>query len=743
MRLSKGKILGFIVGLFAIILWGCRGNAQRDSTSRMVDTLAAIYRRAQANPMDYYLLNTLRAAWWRKQLVSLGDKADPRQRIQYAHELLAAGQTEEAIREIEALLARYRHSAYWQAPETRALIEMLATAYFRLGEQQNCLVGHADEACILPLRGRALHYHPEGAQRAITLLTRLLEASPFDFQSRWLLNLAYMALGRYPQGVPERWHIEGLLPSENDPPQFRNIASSRGAAIVGLAGGVAAEDFNRDGFVDLLVTSYGLNDQVRLLLNDGNGRFVDHTESAGLLGIVGGLNVVQADYNNDGYVDVLILRGAWLGPSGAIPMSLLRNNGDGTFTDVTYEAGLGLPCPTQTAAFADFNLDGWVDLFVGCESQGGSVMGLGGTASTAPLNFPCKLYVNNRDGTFTDIAPEVGLDVRDWVKGVVWGDMNNDGLPDLYLSILGAPNRLFLNRGGLDAHHWRFEDVTEQAGVAQPLFSFPVWVFDYNQDGWEDLLAASFDLRYIGEAPAEFALEWLGYPIRSEKPVLYRNNGDGTFTNVTKAVGLERACFTMSGNYGDLNNDGWPDLYWGTGTPDFRALVPNRLFFGQGERFVDQTLQSGTAHLQKGHGVAMADFDQDGDLDVYVVLGGAYESDVFPNALFDNVRAAQGNWVQLRLEGHRANRSAIGSRVRVVVRRPSGQRRVLYATVSSGGSFGTSPLMPWLGLGDAVQIDTLEVSWPTPERQRDIWTHLAVNRTYHLQEGNAAARLLQ
>uniref|UniRef100_A0A7V2AZ85 CRTAC1 family protein n=1 Tax=Rhodothermus marinus TaxID=29549 RepID=A0A7V2AZ85_RHOMR len=736
MKLCQSMVIALCVGA----IWGCRATDQelavpQNGTARMVDTLAAIYRRAQQQPMDYYLLNTLRAAWWQKQLASAGDKASTLHRISYAQELLAAGQTEEAIREIKALLARYQHSAYWQAPETRGLLEMLATAYFRLGEQQNCLAGHADEACILPLRGRAIHRHPEGAQQAITLLTRLVESSPFDFQSRWLLNLAYMALGRYPQEVPQRWRIEGLSIPEATTPLFRNVALSRNAAVVGLAGGVAAEDFNKDGFVDLLVTSYGLNDQVRLLLNNGKGGFIDHTAQAGLIGIVGGLNVVQADYNNDGYVDVLILRGAWLGPAGAIPMSLLRNNGNGTFTDVTYAAGLGTPCPTQTAAFGDFNLDGWIDLFVGCESQGGSVMGLGAAAATAPLDFPCKLYVNNRDGTFTDIASEVGLDVRAWVKGVVWADVNNDGLPDVYLSILGAPNRLFLNRGSSDGRLWRFEDATEQAGVGQPLFSFPVWAFDYNQDGWEDLLAASFDLRYLGEAPAEFALDWLGHPIRSEKPVLYRNNGDGTFTDVTKAAGLDRACFTMSGNYGDLNNDGWPDVYWGTGTPDFRALVPNRLFFGQGEHFVEQTLLSGTGHLQKGHGVAMADFDQDGDLDLYVVLGGAYESDVFPNALFDNEKAASGNWVQLRLEGQRANRAAIGARVRLVVRQPSGSHRVLHATVSSGGSFGASPLMPWIGLGDAVQIDTLVVVWPTPDRRQDVWTHLAVNQTYHLQEG--------
>ncbi|WP_054682563.1 FG-GAP repeat domain-containing protein [Rhodothermus marinus] len=180
-------------------------------------------------------------------------------------------------------------------------------------------------------------------QQAAALWERLLESRPFDFQSRWLLNLAYMAMGRYPDGVPARWRIDGLAPAQPVAPSFRNVAKALGVDVVGLAGGVSAEDFNGDGWIDLLVTSYGLNDQVRLFLADGQGGFVDHTEAAGLKGIVGGLNTVHADYDNDGDVDVLILRGAWLGPAGRMPNSLLRNNGDGTFTDVTYEPDWAMP----------------------------------------------------------------------------------------------------------------------------------------------------------------------------------------------------------------------------------------------------------------------------------------------------------------------------------------------------------------------------------------------------------------
>lgn len=715
-------VLGFLLG-------ACRTpelpKATHD-TAHMVDTLAALYQRALANPMAYYLLNSQRAEWWRQQSEQVSGSVYFSYRFNYAQELLAAGQTEVAIQELQALLARF--GTYEGAPETRLLLETLAMAYFRLGEQQNCLALHQPEACILPLQGGGVHRHIEAVQQATSLWERLLKSRPSDFGTRWLLNLGYMAQGRYPEGVPPPWRIEGLQPAQLIPFRFRNVAMSKGVAAVGLAGGVSAEDFNGDGWIDLLVTSYGLNDQVRLFLADGRGGFVERTLEAGLQGIVGGLNVVHADYDNDGDIDVLILRGAWLGSAGRIPNSLLRNNGDGTFTDVTYEAGLGYACPTQTAAFADFNLDGWIDLFVGCESRWVSARAVG-LPEDQVVDFPCALYVNNGDGTFTNIAPEVGLDLRAFVKGAVWGEVNNDGWPDLYVSVLGGPNHLFLNRGGTDPRHWRFEDIAEQAGVTGPFFSFPAWFFDYDQDGWEDLFVASFDLRYLIETPAEYALEWLGMQRRSEPPALYRNNGNGTFTNVTRTANLARACFTMSGNYGDLDSDGWPDMYWGTGAPDFRALVPNRLFMGRGSWFEEVTLTAGVGHLQKGHGVAMADFDQDGDLDLYVVLGGAFESDVFPNVLFENVLPT-GNWVQLRLQGQRANRTAIGARVRLLARTFDGHRRVHYATVSSGGSFGASPLMLWIGLGKATHIDTLEIQWPTLKGQRDRHFNLEVNRTY-------------
>src|SRR5262249_28575698 len=176
---------------------------------------------------------------------------------------------------------------------------------------------------------------------AIAVLTEQLHESPQDLSARWLLNLAHMTLGEYPDKVPTQWLIPPkVFASEYDLPRFPDVAGQLGLDVDDLAGGCILDDFDNDGFIDIVASSWGFNGQLRYFHNDGNGRFTERTGEAGLLGLTGGLNIQQTDYNNDGWLDIWILRGAWLGKEGRIPNSLLRNNGDGTFTDVTEEAGL-------------------------------------------------------------------------------------------------------------------------------------------------------------------------------------------------------------------------------------------------------------------------------------------------------------------------------------------------------------------------------------------------------------------
>jgi hypothetical protein len=642
-------------------------------------------------------------------------------RLELAGQLLELGESEQAVEELERTreLATRKDGV---SPRVAAQIhDLLGIAYLRVGEQENCLRNHNADSCLFPTQGAGIHTTPRGAEGAIREFSALLQENPADLNARWLLNIAFMALGKHPRAVPPQWVIPAeAFASDYDIKRFRDVAPSIGLDINGHAGGSIAEDFDGDGLVDLMVSSSGPMDQMRFFHNNGNGTFADRTREAGLLGETGGLNIIHTDYNNDGHPDVLVLRGGWFRQHGQYPLSLLRNNGNGTFDDVTEEAGLLSLHPTQTAAWADYDNDGFVDLFVGHEEYPGE-------------SHPCALYHNNGDGTFTDIAPQLGLDHLGLVKGVAWGDYNNDGRPDLYISRNGQPNLLFRNDGkgesGGKVQLWRFTDVTRAAGVAEPIYSFATWFWDYDNDGWLDLFVAPFKV----PRPGDIAALYLGLPSEPEYPRLYRNNHDGTFKDVTHEMGLDRAISVMGANFGDLDNDGWLDLYLGTGAPDYRALVPHRMFRNaEGQRFQDVSTSGGFGHLQKGHAVSFADFDNDGDLDVFEEIGGYYEGDSYESVLFEN--PGHGNhWINLHLVGVKSNRAALGARIRVKVETRSGSRDI-FRDVTAGGSFGDSPFAVHVGLGQARTITEVEVRWPTSGLVQKV-APLTMDRSYEIREG--------
>ena len=379
----------------------------------------------------------------------------------------------------------------------------LGVSYMRLAETENCIEAHTSESCIFPIRGDGVHVHKDATLKAIEHYSRVLELRP-DLKARWLLNLAYMTVGRYPDEVPERFLIlPEAFESEAEFPPFVDRAPERGLNTFSHAGGSIVDDFDNDGFLDIVVSTWNPTGQIRYFHNDGDGTFSERTEQAGLAGIYGGLNLVQADYNNDGAVDALVLRGAWLGRSGRHPNSLLRNDGRGGFRDVTFDVGLGDDhYPTQTASWADYDNDGDLDLYVGNE------------------NFSNQLYRNREDGTFVDVAATALVDDEGYAKGVVWGDYDGDRFPDLYVSNMGQANRLYHNEGD-----GTFVDVAAELGVTAPSFSFPVWFWDFDNDGALDLFVASFrqDLALV-------SADYMGLPHQAEMDCLYQGDGRGGFT---------------------------------------------------------------------------------------------------------------------------------------------------------------------------------------------------------------------
>ncbi len=707
----------------------------------MVDRLAEISRSADARRNSF--LNRRRVDW----ISSVPEPTQPGVQVRYlfmlGNEQMLAGDSAASAQTYEKLLKVVAENE--DLPFTEDAIHRvktsLAIAYLRQGEQENCIEHHNIDRCLLPIRDAGIHTLQGGSRAAIAAFTELLEESPDDLGFRWLLNIAYMTVGEFPDGVPERWRIPAeAFDSDYDIGRFYDVAPQLGLDVFGLSGGAIMDDFSGDGYLDIMASGFGLDEQIRFFVNNRDGTFTERTREATLTGIVGGLNIFQADYDNDGHLDLLVLRGAWLQDDGKHPNSLLRNNGPGadghvTFTDVTEKAGLLSFHPTKVGAWADFDNDGWLDLFIGNES-------------VLESTHPAEMFHSNGpddDGnvTFTEVARETGLDLEAYIKGAVWGDVDNDGLVDLYVSNLSGtgPNFLFHNRGAQPDGKWRFVDIANAAGVNGPRNSFPTWFFDYDNDGWLDIFVSGY------RASIEsVAAEYLGLEVDADFPRLYRNNGVGadgkiTFSDTTHEAGLDTVLLTMGANFGDLDNDGYLDFYAGTGDTEFRSLMPNRMFRNDsGKRFQDVTTSGGFGHLQKGHGIAFGDLDHDGDQDIYIVMGGAHDGDGFHNALFEN--PGHGNrWVALELEGVTANRSAIGARIKIVIKEDE-TTRAIYASVGSGGSFGASSLRQEIGLGSAERILSVEISWPG-SYEPQIFDNIQLDSFYRVRQGESEARLLE
>lgn len=664
---------------------------------------------------------------------------DPGRRVwmhyDIASEFLNMGQPEAALMAITNLHRDARATRVRISPSERRDIRLLeGFAYLRLGELENCLHHHNPDSCLLPIRGGGQHLQRRGAENAEAIFLELARQKTNDLGARWLLNIASMTLGKYPAGVPENLRIPpSVFESEAPFPKFPELATVVRIGENSLAGGAITDDFDGDGLLDVLLSNWDPLQQCALYRNLGNGRFADITREAGLTGVTGGLNFMQADYNNDGWLDIYIVRGAWLGEMGLIPDSLLRNNGDGTFADVTEEAGLLSYHPALSAVWFDANNDGWIDLFVGNE------------ASSDEFRHPCQLFVNQGNGTFKECARAAGADIGRFVRGVSAGDFDNDGWSDLYISRLGDDNILLRNDGKRAEVH--FTDVTARLGVAEPRMSFPAWFWDYNNDGWLDLWVSGY-----GDEPkawynpsaahatlGELVADKLGLPSKAATFRLYRNQR-GSFENVTRQANLNHAVLAMSANFGDLDNDGYLDFYTGTGAPSYGSLIPNEMYRNdRGEKFQNVTTAGGFGHLQKGHAIAFADLNNDGGQDVVLNVGGAYPGDTFFDALFVNP-GTTNNWVSLKLVGEKSNRGGIGARIKLVASR-KGVTREIHRVVGSGGSFGSSPLRQEIGLGQCGEIDRVELWWPT-SGQTNIVTSLRPNRFYEITEGQTQARVL-
>ena len=664
-----------------------------------VTSICGLHQAAVSHVQDYL----------KTQLDALSSLATSEELLQknYALALIESyqGHMDAAIKHWEVC---YR-TAQADVPERAPLLEeVLGDAYLHKAEMANGVYSVPGDRCIFPPRpgGNYPKYkETEDVDKAIDYFLKYLEKKPEDLEVKWILNLAYMALGKYPDGVPSKFLISA--PATEAPGEsigrFVDVAHEAGLDVFQMSGGVIVEDFENRGLFDVVTSGYDVCGHMLYFHNNGDGTFSDRSEASGVARIAAGGNVIQADYNNDGCMDILVLRGGWQVP---MPLSLLRNNCDGTFTDVTRESGLGDHLfATQTAAWADIDNDGWLDLFV-ADEQG-----------------PSQMYHNRGDGTFENISLGAGIDRTQFTKGVVAADYDNDGYPDFYVSNIRGNNFLYHNN-----HDWTFTDVAVHAGVQQTWQSFGTWFFDYDNDGWPDLFVAS-DSASVDETMRTY----LGLPHSVGTMKLYKNMHNGTFADVTAEVGLDKVFMPMGANYGDVDNDGFLDFYLGTGNPSYGTLAPNVLMRNKnGKSFVDITVSSGTGELHKTHGIAFADLENNGNEDIVVEMGGAVPSDAHALRVFRNPGHDNG-WIGIKLVGVKTNRAAIGARVTVTTRDQNGETHSVYRTVDSRGSWGASPLEQHIGLGPAAGITKIEIWWPASNTRQE-FKNVVLNQYIEIKE---------
>jgi len=505
--------------------------------------------------------------------------------------------------------------------------------------------------------------------------------------------------------------------------------------------GAAFIDYDNDGWPDVFLVNgstltgfpKGHEPTSHLYHNNGNGTFTDVTKKAGV-GLTGwGQGVCAGDYDNDGWVDLFV---TFWGHN-----VLLHNNGDGTFTDVTKKVGLwqdkvrwGTGC-----AFVDYDRDGRLDLFVSeyvdfdpnhtpepgsstlCQWKGIPVMcgprGLKGTRN--------KLYHNNGDGTFSDVSDKSAVSKTDsyYCFTALTGDFDNDGWPDIFVACDSTPSLLFHNN-----HDGTFSEIAVKAGVAynedgRVQAGMGAHAVDYDGDGWLDIIRTNFS---------------------DETSTLYRNNGDGTFTDVTylSGLGVNTQFLGWGTLFVDVDNDGWPDLFMANGHV-YPEVDSNRLNTTFRERkvlywnqrngkFKDISLDAGpgiTAPFNS-HGVAAADFDNDGAVEILV-----NNSHDAPSLLKNY--GEHGSWISLKLVGTKSNRDAIGARVTV----SSGGHQQLQEVRSGGGYISQNDFRLHFGLGGSRQAESVEIRWPSGPRQ--VFHDVDADKFYLIQEGREQLNLQQ
>ena len=509
---------------------------------------------------------------------------------------------------------------------------------------------------------------------------------------------------------------------------FRHVASPEKKYIVeSMSGGVALFDYDNDGDLDIYLVNSLTVDLVKtkgktksyLYRNEGNGKFTEVAEKAGVNDIGWGMGVAVGDYNNDGFEDLYV---TCLGPD-----YLFKNNGDGTFTNVTAKAGVSDPRWTTGASFFDYDRDGDLDLivtnYVDFDVNNLPEFGQGKSCQYKSIPVQCgprglkgagdSLYRNNGNGTFTDVSKAAGVSDPDgyYGLGVITSDFDEDGLIDIFVANDSTPNFHYRNKGD-----GTFEEIGFVAGTGvnengSEQGSMGVTVGDYDHDGKLDLFVTNF---------------------ADEYNTLYHNNGKSSFTDLSYAAKVAAVSLPYVGwgtKFFDYNNDGWVDLFVANGHvyPQLPGYRQRRLLHRNNRdgTFSEVSADFGAVLTENrvSRGVAFGDIDNDGDIDLIIAdLDG-------PPQLLRNDGGNANNSIIIKTAGVKSNRSGIGARVTVV----SGDLTQLDEVRSGDSYISQSDLRLHFGLEKRTKVDSIQVHWPSGVI--DKVSGVGVNRIVTIREG--------
>ena len=521
---------------------------------------------------------------------------------------------------------------------------------------------------------------------------------------------------------------------------FENPYAKIMAGYTALGASATVADYDGDGYDDVFVTDSKLGGKNHLYHNNHDFTFTDVAESAGVANGNDDKNATADslwfDFNNDGKPDLLVVR---FGHN-----QLFQNMGNGKFKDVSHAAGIDGYKNAITAIAFDYDRDGKLDLFVGSYFQPINIF-----KPDSPRFFPesfetanngggVTVYHNNGNGTFTDVTEKVGLKTSGWTLDLGHADADNDGFDDLYVACDFGTDRFFHNNG-----NGTFSDITETAIGFDSKKGMNVDWGDFDNDGLLDIYVTNITDDYMREGN-----------------FLWHNNGNLTFTDVSRETGTAETGWGWGAKFFDYDNDGWLDLYVVNGwvsagkesyVPDIFAMVvkpgidfadarnwpamgdktlsgyeKKKLFHNEkGQVFRDEAKRHGVDSVRDGRGIAIADFDNDGRLDMFVANANGEPY------LYRNTEPTGNHWVQFALEGTKSNKTAVGAQVRLTA---GGMTRLQF--ISGGNSFaGQSSSRVHFGLGDAAKIDQIEVRWPAGERE--VFTGLAVDKIQKIVEGSS------